>query len=523
MLIDVAPGQVLGRYELLMPIAKGGMAMVWAARLKGSRGFQKLVAIKTMLPVMSDDPNFEKMFLDEASLASEIRHPHVIEILDLGEQDNVLYLVMEWVDGEPLNVVMNYAAKEGGIPLRIAVSLVSQACRGLHAAHELRDERGDLVGLVHRDITPQNILVTYDGVVKLVDFGVAKATSRVAAETEAGQLKGKIAYMSPEQMQGKPIDRRTDVFAMGILLYMLTTGVHPFKGDDEPVTVQNIMSLRPAPPPRRLVRGMPEELEAVILQALAKDPVKRFPTANDLLKALTAVVQPGTDEEVAEYVRTLLRERKEKRRRAVSAALEVADRHERARELSPAVVPEMEPDEVATAVDRPSFPSPMEFDSGAMRPPISSVDSESLSGVGGARPSLFFESSFRRRSPIYFAAGVFTLAAAFGAFVALNESPQPEAVLQSAEPARPATRDTPEAQQPVGDVEGAEIPAAGESGASSAEADAATEPRRVPEPIVTKHVMAPRQATSQKPQPPPPKVERKSERPFVSPVRSPGF
>jgi len=362
MLMDVVPGQVLGRYELLMPVARGGMAMVWAARLKGSRGFQKLVAIKTMLPAMIDDPNFEKMFLDEASLASEVHHPHVIEILDLGEQDNVLYLVMEWVDGEPLNVLMNYAAKQGGVPLRVAISLVAQACRGLHAAHELRDEQGALVGLVHRDITPHNVLVTYDGVVKIVDFGVAKATSRIAAETEAGQLKGKIAYMSPEQLRGEPVDRRTDVFALGIVLYMLLTGVHPFRGEDQTRTIENITSDEPARPIRKYVPSLRPALEAVVAQALAKEPSRRFPSANDLLKALTRVMQPSTDEEVAEYVRTLLQDRQEKRRRAVRAALEIADEREELGGTDRTLSMTVPQDDVATVVHRTLPPPPVDVE-----------------------------------------------------------------------------------------------------------------------------------------------------------------
>jgi len=332
MLDDLSAGQVLGRYELLLPIATGGMASVWAARLKGTRGFQKMVAIKTMLPGLVDDPHFERMFLDEASLASQVRHPHVIEIMDLGEVDHVLYLVMEWVDGEPLNIIMKYAATRGGIPLAIAVSITAQACRGLHAAHELRDENGALVGLVHRDVSPQNVLLTYDGVVKVVDFGVAKATSRASAETEAGQLKGKIAYMSPEQLRGERIDRRTDVFAMGILLYMMTTGTHPFRGEDQAETIRRISSDDLVIPPSTLVPGYPVGLESVVMQALAKDAAKRYPTANDMLigltRALPASMRPSTDEEVAEFLRALLPDRLEKRKAAIKGALEAADRRE---------------------------------------------------------------------------------------------------------------------------------------------------------------------------------------------------
>ena len=355
MLDDLSAGQVLGRYELLLPIAKGGMASVWAARLRGTRGFQKMVAIKTMLPGLVDDPHFERMFLDEASLASQVRHPHVIEIMDLGEVDRILYLVMEWVDGEPLNIIMKYAATRGGIPLAIAVSIAAQACRGLHAAHELRDEGGTLVGLVHRDVSPQNVLLTYEGVVKVVDFGVAKATSRASNETEAGQLKGKIAYMSPEQLRGERIDRRTDVFAMGILLYMMTTGTHPFRGDDQGQTIKRISSDEPVTPPSSIVPGYPAGLEAVAMQSLAKDAAKRYPTANDMLigltRALPPSMRPSTDEEVAEFLRALLPDRLEKRKIAIKGALEAADRREAGKSAPRVTASDAPPDEPPTVLE----------------------------------------------------------------------------------------------------------------------------------------------------------------------------
>jgi serine/threonine protein kinase len=283
---EIAPGDVLGRYELLLPIASGGMAMVWAARLKGSRGFQKIVAVKTMLPRLSDDEQFEQMFLDEASLASQIRHPHVVEILDLGEQQHVLFLVMEWIDGVPLNQLMKAARPKGGVPISVAVRIAIQSCAGLHAAHELKDPNGKLVGLVHRDISPQNILVTYDGVSKVVDFGVAKATALGGGATVAGQIKGKVAYMAPEQVRGGAIDRRVDVFAMGIVLYALTTGKHPFRRESEAATMYNICAPQPVIPPRKVVADYPVELEQVVLRALAKDPDKRYQTSNDMLRAL---------------------------------------------------------------------------------------------------------------------------------------------------------------------------------------------------------------------------------------------
>jgi len=332
---EVGVGHELGRYELLMPIASGGMAMVWAARLKGTRGFQKIVAVKTMLPKLSDDAEFERMFLDEVSLASQIRHPHVAEILDLGEQDGVLYLVMEWIDGLPLNQVMKKARKAGGIPLPLAVRIVMQACAGLHAAHELRDPKGELVGLVHRDVLPQNIMLGYDGIVKVVDFGIAKATALGGGATAAGEVKGKIAYMAPEQIKGDSLDRRADLFAMGIILYALTTGKHPFRKESEAATIYNIIDKSAAIPPRRIVPGYPAALERVVQQALAKDPGKRFPTANEFLRALDQALPPSmrvsTDEDVGTFLRGLFSERLEGHREALAKALEGADQRAQSR------------------------------------------------------------------------------------------------------------------------------------------------------------------------------------------------
>ena len=218
--VGLAAGRILGRYELLLPIAKGGMAEVWAARLHGSRGFQRLVAIKTIASGVMDDARMEQMFLEEASLAARIHHPNVAMTLDLGEDDGDLYMVMEWVDGEPLTVIFRQAQERKPLPLEIAVNLIGQACEGLHAAHELCDDHGLPLGLVHRDVSPHNVLVTHSGTVKLVDFGIAKATNVLTSHSASGELKGKFAYMAPEQLRGEPIDRRADIFAIGVLLYL---------------------------------------------------------------------------------------------------------------------------------------------------------------------------------------------------------------------------------------------------------------------------------------------------------------
>ncbi len=326
---EIAAGHVLGRYELLLPIAAGGMAMVWAARVKGTRGFQKIVAVKTMLSKLSEDAQFEQMFLDEAQLASQIRHPNCVEISDLGEQDGVLYLAMEWIDGVPLNQLMKTAKAAGGVPLPIAVRIVMNACAGLHAAHELRDAKGQLIGLVHRDVSPQNILVTYDGVSKVVDFGVAKATAMGGGATVAGQLKGKVSYMAPEQVRGEAIDRRVDIFAMGIVLYALTTGKHPFRRESEAATMYTIASDEAVVSPRKFLPDYPATLEAVLLKALAKDAKQRFATAIEFQRALDQCLPPAeranTDEDIGTFMRKLFGNKREESRAALAEALARSD------------------------------------------------------------------------------------------------------------------------------------------------------------------------------------------------------
>ena len=306
---QLGPGQSLGRYELLLPIAKGGMAQVWAARLCGTRGFQKIVAIKTILSEGLESQRVEQMFLEEARLAAQIRHPNVADTLELGEESGTLYLVMEWVHGEPLRALQEAAQPHGGIPKAVSINIIGQACKGLDAAHEARGHEGELLGIVHRDISPQNVLVSYSGTVKLVDFGIAKATTSSTELTQQGELKGKLAYMSPEQLLERPVDRRSDIFSMGVLLYSLTTGRHPFRAEAAVQTLQNICSL-PAIPPSRFSRGYPAGLERVVLKALAKNPDERWATAQEMLEALIAAepeaLRGSYESRVSSYVHQLL-------------------------------------------------------------------------------------------------------------------------------------------------------------------------------------------------------------------------
>jgi eukaryotic-like serine/threonine-protein kinase len=330
---DIKLGQTIGRYEFLIPIAEGGMAEVWAARLKGTRGFQKTLAIKTMLSSLGTPGKsheaFEEMFLNEARIASRIRHPNVVEIFDLGEEDDVLFIVMEWVDGEPLSTISRAAQKKGqSIPLPLAIRIAADALAGLHAAHELRDDDNKPIGLVHRDVSPQNIVISYDGATKIVDFGVAMQGRESERTGTDEKVKGKVPYMSPEQALGKPIDRRTDIFAMGIILYQLTTGRHPFRSDSDIATLRNILD-QPADPPSLHVSGFPRPLEQALLKALDKDPNNRFQTAAEFEAALDRALPPSAPRvrtsDIAKFVRDTVGERGERRREAIRSAVKQAD------------------------------------------------------------------------------------------------------------------------------------------------------------------------------------------------------
>lgn len=300
-------GDKLGRYELHGAIAKGGMATVYVARMSGAAGFARTVAIKRLHPHLAADPTFSAMFVDEARLAARIRHPNVIDTLDVVADNGELFLVMDFVLGETLARLIRQTEKRGiNMPAAVVSSVVVGALGGLHAAHEATSERGEPLGIVHRDISPQNILVARDGVARLLDFGVAKATGRVQ-ETESGELKGKLAYMAPEQLTRKAIDRRCDIFAMGIVLWEALTSKRLFAGDDAASTLYAVMN-EPIRPPSTMVQGIPSAVDAVVLKALERDPDKRWRTAEEMALALEAAVPPAPTRHAGKWVEELAAE-----------------------------------------------------------------------------------------------------------------------------------------------------------------------------------------------------------------------
>ncbi len=311
------------------------MASVWVARLLGKHGFEKLVAIKTILPKYASDMRFQHMFLDEARIASRIEHTNVAQILDLGEEKNVLYLVMEWVDGDALSK-LGRAVEEKGvtIPHGVALRILADTCGGLHAAHDLRGSDGTLLGVVHRDVSPQNVLVSTRGVAKLIDFGIAKARDRVVGDTNTGILKGKIQYMAPEQATGSVVDRRADIWAVGSILYQLLAGKAPFEGANQLATLHLLTLGRPAVPIPRVHAAV----QAVVRRALTHDPAKRFATALEMQAALeNAMVEAKlttTTAEVAAFCAEHIGERAITRKLAVEGSLKEAQQRARLAQLA---------------------------------------------------------------------------------------------------------------------------------------------------------------------------------------------
>ncbi|MFO0546968.1 MAG: serine/threonine-protein kinase [Polyangiaceae bacterium] len=328
----VRTGLTIGKppqaYQILAPVARGGMAEVWAARHAESAGIEKLVAIKTMLPELSDDPDFEVMFMDEMRVASRIRHSNVAEILSVGEEDGVMYIVMEWVEGETLANLQQASKPIGGFPIPVLVRLARDICAGLHAAHEVKDDQGHLVDLVHRDINPSNVVVTRDGSAKVVDFGIAKSKGRMHVTRAGSMVKGKTPYLSPEQLGGLAIDRRSDLFSLGALLYVTATGVHPFRGESELKTIENIV-LKKAEPLRSVVPDINPDFEKLVLRLLEKDPKKRPATATEVAAELerieTQLAQPATEVTVATFVESAVGDVLRKRRNELVDALATFD------------------------------------------------------------------------------------------------------------------------------------------------------------------------------------------------------
>jgi serine/threonine-protein kinase len=321
------------------------MATVHVGRLRGEGGFGRTVAIKRLHPQFVHDPEFVEMFLDEARLVARIRHPNVVPTLDVVAAENELFLVMELILGESLAKLLRLARKSSSlVPLPITSGILTGALYGLHAAHEARDEHGEPLGLVHRDVTPHNILVGTDGAPRLIDFGVAKSFGQMHM-TREGQIKGKIAYMSPEQIRSSGVDRRSDVYAAGVVLWETLTGRKLFQSEDDVSSV--VMALDGVKvKPSALNPALPSGLDDVVMKALASDPAERFATAKEMALALEQVAPCASPHAIGAWVEELARVEVEKRQQVI-AQLERSDAFEPAPRLS-----------TISPLRRPSTPPP---------------------------------------------------------------------------------------------------------------------------------------------------------------------
>jgi len=296
--------ETYGPYFLLEKIAVGGMAELFRAKRTGVEGFEKVLAVKRILPHLSDNQEFVDMFIAEAKMVAGLSHPNIVQIFDLGKIAKSYYIAMEYVHGRDLRSILKRAADKGtAVPRDLAVLIASKLCSALDYAHRKKDDQGQKMKIVHRDVSPQNILISFDGDVKLTDFGIAKAATKATAH-ESGALRGKLLYMSPEQAGGKPMDRRSDIFSLGLVLYEMLTGQRPFLGSSELSILEMVRECRIAPA-ASVNPSIPEGLAQAVMKALARDPEERYADAAEMQADLERILheqRPPTAADISRFM-----------------------------------------------------------------------------------------------------------------------------------------------------------------------------------------------------------------------------
>lgn len=297
---------VFGRYLLLDRVAAGGMAEVWRAKQFGAEDFQRIIAIKKILPHVVEDPEFIQMFKDEAKITVQLQHANIGQVYELNKVDETFYIAMEYISGKDAKTLWSYCRQKNDlIPVNLSAYIVQKMCEGLDYAHRKKDNFGVDLRIVHRDVSPQNVLISWEGEIKVIDFGIAKAAGK-ASKTQAGILKGKFGYMAPEQVRGMPLDQRADVFALGVVLYELVTGERAFVADSDFSLLEMVRNVE-IKPPSLTNQNLPPEVERIIYKALAKDPDDRYEfgsdMAEDLQRFLLMQGKPPGRHDVAEYLR----------------------------------------------------------------------------------------------------------------------------------------------------------------------------------------------------------------------------
>lgn len=506
----------LGKYQLVQRLAVGGMAELFLARASAKHGFEKTVVLKQILPAYAENPNFISMFMTEAQLAAGLHHPNIAQVYDFGEEDGTFFFAMEYVHGRDLRQVMSAASDARvGLPLAQVLHIVIGITAGLHHAHEQRDDMGNPLGIVHRDVSPSNVLVTYEGNVKIVDFGIAKAAS-LGPGTVAGELKGKIAYMSPEQCRGELVDRRSDVFSIGTLLWELTVGRRLFRTAGREITLLHRVEQADVPLPSSLVETYPVALEEIVMKALARNRDDRFDSALQLRSALEDFAHrahvPLSSTRVGELMEGLF-PADDRTPPPLGGSLPGLRRPS-----GPTSPPART--ESITPTPGPSYPSP----SPMPRTVVTSVnEQQTLAGVpgpvGASAPSTqpeFDEFVPQRRWPVWIAATVVVLVGLSGALFVILDRTEPETATETAVPSPPTVQASavpssqpvapPPAEQPAAVPP---PPAAEEHEAEDAEHPTAAPSERTP----TKSEAKPRpksQSGSKPPRAKPPKTKPKT-------------
>jgi hypothetical protein len=331
---------VVGRYALYGEIASGGMATVRYGRLRGSAGFARTVAVKRLLEPFANSPEFVSMFKDEARLAARVRHPNVVSILDVVSSERELFLVMEYVHGQSLSRLMRAAKAQGEpVPLKMIAAILCGVLHGLHAAHEATSEQGEPLEIVHRDVSPQNILVGADGIARVLDFGVAKAEGQIHV-TREGHVKGKLGYMAPEQFEQRIVDRRADIYSIGVVLWELLTGERLLAADTVALMVKSVLEHRIERPSARAPGRVSPAVDEVAMRALSRNPSDRFATARQMALALEESIGLASPAQLGDWVEGLAGDVLAERARVV-AAIEKAPAH--TMDVAPAPAAELAP------------------------------------------------------------------------------------------------------------------------------------------------------------------------------------
>ncbi len=435
---DDARGRIIGRYAIYDEIAAGGMATVHLGRMLGPVGFARTVAIKRLYPMFAKDPEFVSMFLDEARLAARIRHPNVVPTLDIVARGGELFLVMEYIEGSSLSfLARTLRERRDAIPPAIASGVMIGVLEGLHAAHEATSERGEPLGIVHRDVSPQNVLVGTDGISRLVDFGIAKAAGRLQT-TREGQVKGKIAYMSPEQLQGRAVDRRSDVYSSAVVLWEILAGRRLFDGDNDMATMAHVLE-RKVEPPSHFSPTVPVELDGVVMRGLARNARERFSSAREMAVAVEQALGPESPREIGQWARAiageLITERCERLAQIESSAPEQTGHTDQATSGLRPAAPE-------SAISLQSYSTPANGVVRAMRRRF-----RALGAAGGgllvlAGLTTFWQVRARTtggRAPVFDAAlGPVEVAKEITSAVVVSPPPSPAASPDAATPAQPS-------------------------------------------------------------------------------------